>query len=304
MKEGCTIITDIYFKETDAKNYLNFQSCHPKHTKRSIPYNLARRICTIVSNDEIKKQRLEELKTSLIKRNYPISTIEKGIEMASKIPRDELLKPNTNNKNENIIAYVSTHNPKNTEAFNIIKQNENLLKSDPTMETILNENKMIKSKRQPPNLKKILTRAEFSENNNKQNFKVSTCKRSNCILCQFMPESDSYNFNGKIFYVNTDMDCNVQNVLYVMTCAGCKKYYIGQTGGKLRTRRTIHAQQIKDPSVRQLWVSHHIDNCCKKEPKFQIFPFFKINNNSVSARLAKETYFIKIFKPELNRKNC
>ena len=30
--------------ETDTKQYLSFYSCHPNHTKRRIPYNLARRI--------------------------------------------------------------------------------------------------------------------------------------------------------------------------------------------------------------------------------------------------------------------
>ena len=50
LKNNSTILTDIYSKETDSKQYLNFHSCHPKHTKTSIPYNLARRhICTIVS---------------------------------------------------------------------------------------------------------------------------------------------------------------------------------------------------------------------------------------------------------------
>ena len=39
--------TDIHYKPTDTKQYLDFSSCHPAHTKRSIPYNVARRICMI-----------------------------------------------------------------------------------------------------------------------------------------------------------------------------------------------------------------------------------------------------------------
>ena len=53
--------------ETDTKRYLNFYSCHQNHTKLSIPYNLARRICTIVL-DPLK--RLQELRKSLLKRDY------------------------------------------------------------------------------------------------------------------------------------------------------------------------------------------------------------------------------------------
>ena len=39
------------------------------------------------------------------------------------------------------------------------------------------------------------------------------------------------------------MPCDVKNVLYVIRCLGCNEYYIGQTGGKLRERRTIQADK-------------------------------------------------------------
>ena len=71
IKSNNRISTDIFFKETDSKQYLNFYSCHPKHTKTSIPYNLARRICTIVSDQCQRKKRLSELRISLQKRSYP-----------------------------------------------------------------------------------------------------------------------------------------------------------------------------------------------------------------------------------------
>jgi predicted GIY-YIG superfamily endonuclease len=45
------------------------------------------------------------------------------------------------------------------------------------------------------------------------------------------------------------MDCTVENVLYVLDCNGCKEIYIGQTGNILRNRKTVHAQQIRDPST-------------------------------------------------------
>ena len=50
----------------------------------------------------------------------------------------------------------------------------------------------------------------------------------------------------------------------------------------------VHEQQIRDPSTRQMPVSKHIDNCCKTQPKFSIFPFYKFQTDDVSARLAKD----------------
>lgn len=61
-KQDEVIMTDVYYKPTDTHQYLHFNSCHPRHTKRAIPYNLSRRICTIVNDESVKIQRLQELK--------------------------------------------------------------------------------------------------------------------------------------------------------------------------------------------------------------------------------------------------
>ncbi len=63
------IHTDIYYKPTDSKQYLLFDSCHPRHTKTSIPFSLARRLKTIISDDNILQKRFGELQTFLRKQN-------------------------------------------------------------------------------------------------------------------------------------------------------------------------------------------------------------------------------------------
>ena len=50
---------DIYAKPTDAKRYVPFNSCHPKHCLKNIPFCLARRICTIVENTSVMNAKLE-----------------------------------------------------------------------------------------------------------------------------------------------------------------------------------------------------------------------------------------------------
>ena len=96
------------------------------------------------------------------------------------------------------------------------------------------------------------------------------------------------------------MSCDVENVIYVITCNGCGEYYIGPTGDKLRTRRNTHVQQIRDPSVRQIPLSGHLDPCCNSEPKFKMLLFYKMKTGTVATRLAKENHFRKCFKPMLN----
>ena len=152
IKSNNHISTYIFFKETDSKQYLNFQLCHPKHTKTRIHYSLARRIYTIVSDQSQREKRLSELCNSLQKRNYPDTVVSEGIKKAKSIPRNTLLTTQTKNKGE-VLPYVSTFNPNSTELFGILKSNMHLLTNYQTMREALSESKNIKSKPQPPNLK-------------------------------------------------------------------------------------------------------------------------------------------------------
>ena len=148
---------DIYYKPTDTHRCLPFSSNHPKHCKKNILFTLARRICTIVENTEAKMKHLENLKMNLSKYQYPKQLTEFGINKALSIPLQELRAPKTIS-NDDSLPFITTYNPNNYELIDksveCIKQNkvdgfENL--------------KVIKSKRQAPNLKRILSKAEFSQ---------------------------------------------------------------------------------------------------------------------------------------------
>ena len=120
---------------------MNFYSCHPKHTKVNIPFNLAKRIKTIVSDDNLLQTRIHELKKSLIERGYPKSIIKNCIKKAMLIPRNSLLTPKIIEK-PNIIPYISSNNPKNKEVFGNLKNNLEILKQDSKINSVL---KILKS---------------------------------------------------------------------------------------------------------------------------------------------------------------
>ena len=83
-----------------------------------------------------------------------------------------------------------------------------------------------------------------------------------------------------------------------MTCLKCNAQYIGETGNELKTRMTVHRQQIRDANLRVLKVSKHMFDCGKG---FTVFPFYKLHPNvSTVDRRNKEQYFIGLFKPTLN----
>ena len=60
---GRKIWMNIYSKPTDSKRYVPFTPNHPRSCLRNIPLCLARRICTIVQEENTKLKRFSKLKT-------------------------------------------------------------------------------------------------------------------------------------------------------------------------------------------------------------------------------------------------
>ena len=120
---------DLYHKPIDTQRCLLFTSSHPNNCKRNIPFCLARRICTIAENNAEKLKNLENLKTNLSKYHYPESLLKQGFQKALSIPQKGLRKPK-NPSNENILPFIITFNPKNTNIYSTIKSSVNSLKNN------------------------------------------------------------------------------------------------------------------------------------------------------------------------------
>ena len=298
IKQGGKIITDIFHKPTDTKSYLHFKSCHPRSTKTNIPYNLARRICTIIIEPNLRKQRLQEMKNDLLLRGYPAKLIDNGIQQANCLSTETLRTPKPIAET-NPCAFVSTFNPNNRNMWTVIHNSLDILKSDVRCNQVLQSCQMINSRRQPPNLKKLLTRARFEPHT----FTVTQCQDKRCGTCLYLITGEKFTFKGSNtpFYVKASMNCGTENVLYVLQCQGCFENYIGQTSDSLRTRMRVHKQHINTPEYRKLAVSSHIAQCAGNiNPQFKVFPFYKIMQADKTFRDVKEQTFIKRFKPLLN----
>ena len=160
-----------------------------------------------------------------------------GIHKAMNLNR-QTLKIIKDKIQENIIPFVSTFNPKNPEVFNIINQNLPILHEDRQMKELYSKYKFIKSKRQPKNLKKLLTKARFDSI--PIDSEVKKCNGKKCGLCIHLIEGNSFQFKcGTLFEIKQSMSCDVKHLIYVMRCAGCGLEYIGETGD-LRKRVTMH----------------------------------------------------------------
>ena len=156
----------IYFINPQTASYIfYFYSCHPKHIKTSIPFSLVRRLRCIVSNEYVLNDRFTELKAFLLRQKYPESLITAGLEKAKALDRDAV-RTVKNKNDQDLITYVSTHNPRQKEIFGDIANDLHVLKRDNRMKEVLELYKIIKSKRQPKNLKKLIIKAKFTEMQN------------------------------------------------------------------------------------------------------------------------------------------
>ena len=145
--------SDIFYKPTDSKQYLLYTSCHSKHTRNGIPYNLARRLKIIISEENTLLTRLEELKSYLLKQNYLPDLIDDSIRKIKSLNRADLLRENKKNDKENsLIPYVTTFNPHNPETYPEIRHNKAILLRDERLKTLFSKKTFLKSERQPPNL--------------------------------------------------------------------------------------------------------------------------------------------------------
>ena len=170
------------------------------------------------------------------------------------------------------------------------------------MNKIVERIKIINSQRQPPNLKRILTRARFLLDEHIQTNKVTKCNQSLCGTCKDIKEGNSIilKTSGFTFNIKQPMSCTVGNVIYCITCQGCREQYIGETSN-LKACVRLHKNHISSPIYRTMGVSEHIASCARnKDPMFTIMPFYKVKTEDIIFREKKQDYFIGKYKPKLN----
>ena len=109
--ENSRLTTDLYSKPTDKHQYFYYSSCHPKHTKTTLPYSLALRLQRICSNETLFQKRIEEMQSHLLQRGYKRGCIKDAIKKATSTSRDDALKESNDPQLINRIPFVVTYNP-------------------------------------------------------------------------------------------------------------------------------------------------------------------------------------------------
>jgi len=94
-KNNNQLLTKLYTKPTDSKQYLHFNSCHPTHTKRSIPYSQAVRYRRIIVEEDELISALLGLKQMFLDRCYSEPLLTEQLNKVKDLDRTDTLKYKT-----------------------------------------------------------------------------------------------------------------------------------------------------------------------------------------------------------------
>ena len=284
IKNNKYIETDIFYKDTNPHDYLDFKSAHPVHIKHNIPYNLAKRVIVFVSDSERVDFRLKELEKWLLDCHYPLNVIRKAFHNAK-------LQGPAPCPSKDIIPLVTTYYPQFR--FNNVLQNvSNLLKNvnDKKLKTVFAKSKPVIALKQPKNLLSTLTKAKFETHHIRpqpRNPGISLCSNKRCKLCKqyLQPVTSFTTANYSTWEIKSSITCQSKNVVYFLSCNMCNNEmsYIGQTKN-LRNRMNNHISESRT-GISTCSFPKHVHECGKrhnklKEPFFKIFVFFALNDPS------------------------
>ena len=138
--------TDVFYKEINSHDYLNYFSHHPEHTQQHIQYNLAKRIIVFAFDEAKMNEKLSELKTWLLSSSYPLAFTETIFFNAK-------LQGLATKKEEIVIPFLSTHQSK-FDSKNL-SVTANLLLSnvkDNKLKSVFDKCKVIHAAKQPKSL--------------------------------------------------------------------------------------------------------------------------------------------------------
>ena len=289
---------DVFRKPTDSHNYLHFDSCHPLHTRCNIALSLAKRIVRITSTN--RNARLDELIKNLLSRGHHKKNI---LEAFSKV-----FSPAEQQKEGDAIVFTTTHNPSLGYPRKRIKNIFQDINGD-TMKRVFKDCRVVFGTRQPKSLRQHLISSKFSLANKQGRTKqpgLFNCRRG----CKYhnrgyirMCQGFTFGKHNKFSWeYRRYFDCNAVNVIYILKCRRCWRFYIGETGDlKKRTRK--HKSDIRHPRNSNCRVlAEHLRTCSSSSPQFQIFPILYVDDQH--RRRFIEKRLIKQFQPPLNGDGC
>ena len=282
------ISTDLYSKPTDSHKYLRPSSSHPKHIFRAIVYAGATRLRRICSDESIFSKRLAEFSKHLILSGYKSSFIEPIFQQVTKKDRKDLLILKNKSSSSNRVPFVTTFHPQMPKIKEFHKKHQDIIFKSDRMSNIFPDPPIIALKR-PRNLGDILIKTKFHLKLNEKVFYkgFERCGQVRCQMCSSGVKFGTYSSTikssktGKVYNINSNLNCNSSNCIYVISCTKCHKQYVGKTVTPLRHRFNNHRKDIRN-NDKSIAVAFHFNlpgHCGERDVRIQAIELVPYNIN-------------------------
>lgn len=254
--------TTLFRKVTDKRQYLKYDSFHPKSCVNSIPYSQMTRIRRICSEDQDFHTEINTLIFDFSKRGYPRSILDNSRKKALSLNRESLLAYKQK-LDETNCTLVLPYNHITLKLKNILQQHHQILHTNEKLKKLFPDFFRTTFKRSK-NLHDILIRSKVSPKpdtscNDPSKTGSIKCLKMNCVVCPYLVETDCLmDSHNNTLRISKRIYCYTTNAIYRIRCTLCNKNYIGETGRELSTRIKEHLSDIKHR--RQSPVSLHFNN--------------------------------------------
>ena len=296
IKEG-KIILDLYRKPSDRNKYLLPDSCHPQTVKDNIPLSLAMRITRICSETTSRDKRYEELKNMLLDRNYPRRMIESAIKCARNVPRSEAIKNVVRDTTTRRPVFVATWDPRLPSLSPILNKHwRTMVMMDPYLKEVFPEPPLVAFKR-TKNIKDFVIRAKVPPKLNVRPERkipgMKKCKKG-CHLCPYILEEKIIKTDSFTWKINKTMNCETDNVVYMIKCQKCNNCYIGETERMLKERISEHKGYIRNNNAKEP-VGAHFNSPGHDLSDLKVIILEKVKSTNTQYRKERESYLIRKF---------
>ena len=233
IRSGNKLLTDLYIKPTDTHQYLEFSSCHVYHSKKSIPYSQALRFNRTCSENMFFDNRCNQLECWLKDRGYNENVVRQQSLIASEFSRRDLLNQDCKIKGINKLIFNFIYHPAYSKIKHISSNVNFLLTPDAQYGQVFLEVPIVGK-----SLKDLLVRTKVPVEK-ETNEKSCSFQRKRCEVCIFLEGKNTFtNKEGSDTYKIREglhLDCNSENVIYLITCKKCKKQYVGSRNTRFST---------------------------------------------------------------------
>ena len=75
---------------------------------------------------------------------------------------------------------------------------------------------------------------------------ATPCGSTKCLTCDIVPSCQNFtsSYTNETYAINSKLDCDSSNIIYLYTCNICHKQYVGETSWPLRHRNNQHRSSI------------------------------------------------------------